>query len=633
MQVNSQKQGQALIDSLLIQLNKTKTDTTKVNLLNAISESYSDFNPDEGIRIGIKALKLAERIKWKRGIANAFMEIGINYGFGKADYHKALVYYYKALKIYKESGDLKSVAVILSNVGVAYIGQSNYPRAMAYLLKALKTNEAIGNKKNISDNLANIGLIYLYLSEYSKALEYNNKALKLYDKFGNKQGKNIVLINNGIIYYNQKDYSKALENYLKALDISEELGNINNKALLLNNIGGVYVEKKDLYKALYYYQSALELNRKLNANLGIALTLGNIGGVYYRLTNDGNGQALDKVTAGNKTIALDKAKIYTDSSIVVFKQIGDLSNLIYFYRQLSDIQTAMADYSGALQSYKSYSTLKDSVFNLEKDKKLTQSAMQYEFNKKVALAKAEQEKKDIRQRNIRNIIAGGLTGSLIFLTIVYRQRNKVKRERNRSDNLLLNILPLEVAEELKHTGEAQAKQFNNVTVLFTDFVNFTGISEQMSPTELVGEIHKNFKAFDEIVERHGLEKIKTIGDAYMAVCGLPNERADHAQQVIKAAIEIRNYIEENNGIFQIRIGVNSGSVVAGIVGIKKYAYDIWGDTVNTANRIESNGKPGKINISGNTYELVKDYFKCEYRGKITVKGKGKIDMYFVLNSN
>ena len=189
---------------------------------------------------------------------------------------------------------------------------------------------------------------------------------------------------------------------------------------------------------------------------------------------------------------------------------------------------------------------------------------------------------------------------------------QLKSEKKKSDDLLLNILPEEVAEELKEKGMAEAKQYNHVTVLFTDFVNFTGISEQMSPKELVKEIHENFTAFDTIIEKHGLEKIKTIGDAYLAVCGLPIENEMHAVQVLKA-----------------RIGVNSGPVIAGIVGVKKYAYDIWGDCVNTAARMEQNSEAGKINISGATYDLVKAHFSCVHRGKIAAKNKGEIDMYFV----
>ena len=206
---------------------------------------------------------------------------------------------------------------------------------------------------------------------------------------------------------------------------------------------------------------------------------------------------------------------------------------------------------------------------------------------------------------------------------------ELKAEKKKSDDLLLNILPEEVANELKETGKATAKLFNNVSVIFTDFVNFTGISETMTPEALVTEIDRCFKAVDGIIEKHGLEKIKTIGDAYLAVSGLPNASPNHAHQAINAAIEIQKFMEESKGLFTIRIGIHSGSVVAGIVGVKKYAYDIWGDTVNTAARMEQNSESNKINISGATYELVKNDFSFIHRGRISAKNKGEIDMYYL----
>ncbi|MFN4084226.1 MAG: adenylate/guanylate cyclase domain-containing protein [Bacteroidia bacterium] len=217
--------------------------------------------------------------------------------------------------------------------------------------------------------------------------------------------------------------------------------------------------------------------------------------------------------------------------------------------------------------------------------------------------------------------------------LLEKQNLEIMAEKQLSENLLLNILPEEVALELKEKGKAEARLFNEVTVLFTDFVGFTNVAEKLSPTELVAEIHKNFTAFDNIIEKHGLEKIKTIGDAYLAVCGMPQANPNHAMQAVQAAIEIRAFMRnQQNGQFQIRIGIHTGPVVAGIVGVKKYAYDIWGDTVNTAARMEQNCEPGKINISGNTYELIKSKIACEHRGKIAAKGKGDIDMYFVSES-
>ncbi|MEP7321281.1 MAG: adenylate/guanylate cyclase domain-containing protein [Saprospiraceae bacterium] len=220
-----------------------------------------------------------------------------------------------------------------------------------------------------------------------------------------------------------------------------------------------------------------------------------------------------------------------------------------------------------------------------------------------------------------------------ILEIKVKERTKdLNDEKEKSDNLLLNILPTEIAEELKKNGQSQARMYDYTSVLFTDFVNFTGVSEKFSPTELVKEINYCFTAFDNIVGRIGLEKIKTIGDAYLAVCGLPIADPDHAIKTIQAALEILQFVEDHHkqgGAFKIRIGIHSGPLVAGIIGVKKFAYDIWGDTVNTAARMEQNSESGKINISGVTYEIVKDKVVCIHRGKIAAKNKGEVDMYFV----
>lgn len=211
---------------------------------------------------------------------------------------------------------------------------------------------------------------------------------------------------------------------------------------------------------------------------------------------------------------------------------------------------------------------------------------------------------------------------------------EIREEKKKSDELLLNILPEEVAEELKQRGSTDAKHFDHVSVMFTDFVDFTKAGERMTPQQLVDELHACFKAFDEISSRYHIEKIKTIGDAYLAVCGLPTEVEHHAENTIKAALDILQFMQERkkqlpDTTFDIRIGIHSGAVVAGIVGVKKFAYDIWGDTVNTAARMEQSGQPGKINISQATYELVNNKFNCTYRGEIAAKNKGDMNMYFV----
>ncbi|HEY9113447.1 MAG TPA: adenylate/guanylate cyclase domain-containing protein [Bacteroidales bacterium] len=217
------------------------------------------------------------------------------------------------------------------------------------------------------------------------------------------------------------------------------------------------------------------------------------------------------------------------------------------------------------------------------------------------------------------------------------KNEQLDKEKQRSDHLLQNILPLEIMEELKDKGSSEAKYFEHVTVLFSDFVNFTKIGETMSPQELVEELNFYFKKFDEIITIKNLEKIKTIGDAYMATGGLNTTLKAEPENVILAAIEMQEVVAKrkierakiNKPAFDMRIGIHTGPVVAGIVGVKKFTYDIWGDTVNTASRFEAESAAGKINISQQTYELVKDKFECEYRGKIQAKNKGAIDMYFV----
>ncbi len=218
---------------------------------------------------------------------------------------------------------------------------------------------------------------------------------------------------------------------------------------------------------------------------------------------------------------------------------------------------------------------------------------------------------------------------------IEKQHEELRVEKEKSEVLLRNILPEEVAEELKAKGNIEAKYYDDVTVMFTDFANFTKAGERMSPQVLLNELDTCFRAFDEIVGKYGIEKIKTIGDAYLAVGGLPTPDPLHAEKVVAAAVEINKYMAARlsklgiNETFAVRIGVHSGSVVAGIVGIKKFAYDIWGDTVNTAARMEQNSEVGAINISQSTYELVKEKFNCVYRGEIEAKNKGVMKMYFV----
>lgn len=216
---------------------------------------------------------------------------------------------------------------------------------------------------------------------------------------------------------------------------------------------------------------------------------------------------------------------------------------------------------------------------------------------------------------------------------IERQKSLLEAEKDKVEKLLHNILPEETVEELKIRGKARARSYRMISVMFADFEGFTRISENMKPQELVAELDQYFVKFDEIIEKFNIEKIKTMGDAYMCAGGLPIRNKSNPIEITLAGLEIQRYIDEANKTkeqpWNLRLGIHTGGLVAGVVGIKRFAYDIWGDTVNVASRMESSGEVGKVNVSGTTYEHIREFFKCEYRGKIKAKNKGEIDMYFV----
>ena len=220
---------------------------------------------------------------------------------------------------------------------------------------------------------------------------------------------------------------------------------------------------------------------------------------------------------------------------------------------------------------------------------------------------------------------------------VVQQSKEIEGQKVQIEDLLLNILPKQISDELKDKGKATARLHEAVTVMFTDMKGFTKAAEKMTPEQLVSELDQCFIGFDEIIDRYGIEKIKTIGDSYMCAGGVPTRDPHHAHKAVLAALEVRTLMDDwrkereakGQEPWVLRIGAHTGPVVAGVVGKRKFAYDIWGDTVNTASRMESSGVPGEVNVSGTTYELIKDRFVCEHRGKVEAKNKGQIDMYFV----
>ena len=631
-------QDQHQVDSLLSALKKHDAakkefgshapalyDTTAANILANLSKAFWGNNLDNAMEYANQCLELSEKIGYKKGIGNAYNSMGAVYN-DKGDYLLALELYKKALKIREEIGDKKGITGSYGNMGIIYRHQGNYPEALKNQLASLKMNEEIGDKIGIAYSYNNIGNIYKEQGNYPEAMKNHLASLKIKEEIGDKNGIAASYNNIGIIYSNQLNFPEALKNHLAALKIREEIGDKNGIASSYNNIGTVYRDQGKYPEALKNQLASLKIHEEIGNKMGIAASYIIIGAIY------------------TKEKKYKEASEYLNKGLSLAKEIGSLDWIRNSYSHLSELDSAQGNFNKALEHYKLYLTYRDSLVNTETTKKTVALQMNYDFGKKQDSLNAVQAKKDAvaaveikKQRQQKIGLLVGLAIMVVFAFIFFRQRNHIKAGKKKSDELLLNILPSEVAEELKQKGYADAKEIVEASVMFTDFKDFTKISVKMTPSELVKEIDYCFSAFDNIIHKHGIEKIKTIGDAYMCAGGLPVANKTHAEDTVKAALEIRDFMSNHNKEklakgelpFGIRIGINTGPVVAGIVGVKKFAYDIWVDTVNLASRMESSGKEGEVNISGSTYELVKDKFTCTHRGKIQTKNKGEVDMYFV----
>jgi len=622
------------IDSMIQKLSSAQEDSDKVNLLNKISFALSDYDTKSGLQYGNQSMLLAEKIHWRKGVASASNSIGVNH-LQNSHGQKALDYFQKALVINQELNDKKQVAQNIGNISLIYQLLGDYPKALQNLFAAIKQFESLNDTMGIAKQYGNIGNIYQEMGNPRKAIYYDSLSLLKHKELGSKSGIANLLGNIGNAFSDLKEYTKSLEYTLQSLALYREIKQHEGIARNLNNLGVLYESMGNLSKALDYHFGALRINKERKNAEGTMLSLGNIGNIYLTFATPESRIPTERFLAVSKKESLSLALNYLSESVKMGEEIHTVNHRVFFLERYAEALEYAGNYKNALANYRRYHKLRDSAYNLESSLKIENLTTERELelkDKQIQLDKLEVA----RKKEGEVFLLAGIFFLLTIIIPIYRSFKKQKTlnnelafEKQKSDTLLLNILPAEIAEELKSTGTSKARQYDTVSVLFTDFVNFTGVSETMSPQELVAEINYCFKTFDEIIERNGLEKIKTIGDAYLAVCGLPNELSDHAERATRVALEIQDFIKQSNGKFKIRIGIHSGPVIAGIVGIHKYAYDIWGDTVNTANRMESSAEAGKINISGSTQALIHTTFHCVYRGKISAKNKGKMDMYYV----
>ena len=613
----------------IVQDDNTKADTASVNALVQQSKDLTKTDPDKAMSVAIQAKELAEKIEFRQGQAYALKSIGQIYK-KQAKYLEALDYYRQSIKIFEEIKDNVGVSNLYNNIGNIYYDQSDDVKALENYLQSLKFAELSGDRLRMLSALNNIGGVYTNkVATYDKALQYYLKALPICEEIGKKDELGAICANIGFIYAEKKDTEKAMIYFNKAL---KAYGNSEGSLNVYNYIGTLYNNENKLDLALKNHFQALSLSETFKDKISIVKSLIGLGNVYEK-------------KGDYKTAIINYKKAETSAL-----EIGASLELKQIYEKMSAAYAKSADYGNAFRYQSLYSNIKDTIYNIENDKKLSSLQFDFDLQKKQNEISLLTKDKDLqaakikRQQLAKNAFMVGSVLAFIIALLIYRgYRNKVKthkildKQKNEIEGLLLNILPKEVAGELQRTGHATPKHYDSASVMFTDFKSFTVIADNMSPKDLVEELDACFNAFDGIIEKYQLEKIKTIGDSYMCAGGIPTPDETHVLKIVKAGLEIQQYVSEYNQRRQekslepwnIRIGVHVGPIVAGVVGKKKYAYDIWGSTVNIASRMESNGEPGKVNISSATYELIKDYYECSYRGKISAKNIGEIDMYFI----
>ena len=532
------------------------------------------------------------------------------------DSEKKLKYSQELIDLAKANDSLHYLFSGYQELGNAYLNKGELTLAIENYVLAAEYSDQKESHRDLALNYQSIGNVYASRKDFRKAILLYKKSISIVEEIESFEYKDSLRLaqsieNLGYAYVKIQQPDSALMYLERSGAFFEALKDTYGIAYNLANKGLAFDEKGEAEKAISYLDEALLMLEELDDYYGISEVLKDMSQIYMDLE--------DYEQAG--VYALGSLGIAKDHD---FKDVISSANL-----NLSKIYEMTGDSAASYRHFKEYITYRDSVMDVTSVEKMADMRTDFEVSQK-------QLEVDLlnNQKRTQRIIMYSL-GFFLLLSFIYYRR--LSKEKSRSDLLLLNILPSRTAKELKEKGKVEARKFKAVTVMFTDFQAFTRHSQNLSPEKLVKSVDHFFSAFDKIIEKYGLEKIKTIGDAYMCTGGLISKGPMQPIKVIHAAFEILDFMKkesesDNDDIahFDVRIGINTGPVVAGVVGTKKFAYDIWGDTVNVAARMETNSQAGMINISENTYQLVKDRFECEYRGEIDVKNKGMMKMYFVL---
>ncbi|MCB0791700.1 MAG: tetratricopeptide repeat protein [Flavobacteriales bacterium] len=634
-----------------------------------IIEAYKT-RPDSAMVLVDELMALGERTRSKEAMAFAHFAKARTYDRTR-DFMKARAEYERSRSIWEALPQDSMVLEVDFEHALSFYDEQQYDRSLELLRACMKDADHLGNRRRSVDIANYIGVIHKRQGDYMGALHQFESVLERSAELNDMVGMSNAYNNLGVVHAAVGDYPKALEYYELALAKYQETNNGASSPKFLNNIAWIHYHLAEYPDALHYAGQCRALASELGHTVDLAGSLALIGRIRYtqgdalaslreyrlaRRIQDSIGFEYGLATTwryiGEALLKLDSVAAAIEACTqghAYSRKVGSIEREGYNCRCLYRAYKKLGRTDSALK-YQELSTVLEDSMALDQVNLETQR-MSYEL-RLLGDSLARQEEKLVLQRELATkertrdlfMYAGGVllliaVGLISRVNYMRRTNGIIRTEKERSDDLLLNILPASVANELKEKGETQAELFEQVTVLFTDFKGFTAMSEKLGPKELVKDLHECFSAFDRICEAHGLEKIKTIGDAYMAAGGLPVPNTTHALDVIQTALEMRDFIAEGKArkiaadlpYFEIRIGIHTGPVVAGIVGVKKFQYDIWGDTVNTASRMESSGEVGQVNISETTYMLVKDEHGLTFtpRGKVQAKGKGEMEMYFV----
>ena len=596
---------------------------------------------DEAIAWYEKSLEQAKVTYDDTEIYSLYQLIGLEYQKSQ-QYDLGISYYNGLLGQLNIDASTDVRGILHNNLGVLYSKKKDLHNSEIHFKKALKFIE---QKKENASVLAmtniNLAVIAQKTKRQEEAIRYTRKADYLSKLSGDEKLKNEVNFITANIYYYVSDYYNALLYVDKTLDGAREVGNkeLVAKALIFKSkiYGSLdnYEMERD-YKSSYLQEQSLINSEKTIHDNRINSKRINIERIEKDalLEQKKFAERLAEKEKLNAEIEAQKAresKIIRDQALVVAQHEKDKSKLIEIEKNVA-LNKAKRDSLAAVNA-------------LAQEEIAMQKSRSDSINTVLAIQKqkvAEREADSANEILQRTYLIGILLGLIIIIVIggIIRQRRlnrQISTERDKSDKLLLNILPKRIANELKHNSKVPPRKYDKVSVLFTDFVGFTKIAEILTEDELIEELDKFFNKFDTIIQKYNLEKIKTIGDAYMCAGGVPLPNVTNALDAVNAGLEIAEYVNKDveekkaqgKPYWEIRIGINTGSVIAGVVGSKKFAYDIWGDTVNIASRIESNGMAGFVNISESTYNDVKDSFNCVFRGEIYVKNKGEVPMYYI----